>query len=186
MKRLIAVAAVCFLAIGTVAVAQRDDPDSRPRQDPELGNPMRPLPEMAEAMQGLQLRERQLDIEERELDLQFQRQVKELEIEKYRAELKMNLAKAGGELKKPDMPCGAGKCGRGPEGNGECREKCEDMAETVGLVLIIVHILLAAWIFQDIRKRNAGSGLWIVITLLIGFFGAVLYMLSRIGDSQKA
>ena len=47
---------------------------------------------------------------------------------------------------------------------------------------LVVWLLLAVWVFQDIRKRNAGSGLWIVVTLLTGLLGAVLYALVRIGD----
>ncbi len=41
---------------------------------------------------------------------------------------------------------------------------------------------LAIWVYGDIRKRNAGSGIWIVVTLLAGFFGALLYAIARLGD----
>ncbi|MDP7420733.1 MAG: PLD nuclease N-terminal domain-containing protein [bacterium] len=50
---------------------------------------------------------------------------------------------------------------------------------------LIVHILLTVWVYQDIRTRSSGSGLWIVITLLTGFFGALLYLLARLGDKKE-
>lgn len=40
-----------------------------------------------------------------------------------------------------------------------------------GLLLVmcpVVHILVAVWVFQDIRMRGAGSGIWIVIALIAG------------------
>jgi len=46
----------------------------------------------------------------------------------------------------------------------------------------IIHLLLGIWVYQDIRKRNSGSGIWIVITFLTGFLGAVVYALVRLGD----
>lgn len=48
----------------------------------------------------------------------------------------------------------------------------------------IIHILLAVWVYQDLRKRNTGSGIWIVITLLAGLCGAAVYALVRIGEKQ--
>ena len=38
--------------------------------------------------------------------------------------------------------------------------------------------------YVDIRSRKAGSGLWVVITLLAGFFGALIYAVVRLGDMQ--
>ena len=46
----------------------------------------------------------------------------------------------------------------------------------------IIHILLAVWVYQDLRRRNTGSGLWIVITLLAGLCGAAVYALVRLGE----
>jgi len=55
---------------------------------------------------------------------------------------------------------------------------------TLLIVLAIVHILLAIWVFGDIRKRGEGSGIFIVLALLIGAIGAALYLLARIGDRK--
>ena len=55
----------------------------------------------------------------------------------------------------------------------------------LGLMLLgaaVIHILLAVWVYQDLRRRNTGSGIWIVITLLAGLCGAAVYALVRLGD----
>jgi len=50
---------------------------------------------------------------------------------------------------------------------------------------LVVHILVAVWVFQDIRIRGAGSGIWIVITLIAGLLGALVYAVVRLGDVKK-
>jgi hypothetical protein len=50
------------------------------------------------------------------------------------------------------------------------------------LVTTVIHTLLAVWVYQDLRRRNTGSGLWIVITLLAGLCGAAVYALVRLGE----
>lgn len=51
-------------------------------------------------------------------------------------------------------------------------------------LLAICHILLAFWIYTDIRKRGEGHGLFIILALLAGFPAAVVYALVRIGDRK--
>ena len=52
------------------------------------------------------------------------------------------------------------------------------------LVGLIFNILLAIWIFTDIRKRGEGSGLFIALALLAGIPAAIIYTLVRIGDKK--
>ena len=52
-------------------------------------------------------------------------------------------------------------------------------------LIVVVHILVAVWVYQDIRKRNAGSGIWIVIALVAGLLGVLVYAVVRIGDNDK-
>ncbi len=52
-------------------------------------------------------------------------------------------------------------------------------------ICIAVHILLAVWVFGDIRKRQAGSGIWIAVVLLTGLLGVIPYTLVRIGDRDE-
>ena len=53
-------------------------------------------------------------------------------------------------------------------------------------ICFIVHILLAIWVYGDIRRRNTGSGIWIIITLLTGLLGALVYAIVRLGDKPAA
>jgi hypothetical protein len=52
------------------------------------------------------------------------------------------------------------------------------------LVLLVCHVLLAAWIYTDIRKLGQGNGIFIILALLAGFPAAILYALVRIGDRK--
>jgi len=54
------------------------------------------------------------------------------------------------------------------------------------LGMCVIHILLAVWVSKDIRQRNSGSGIWVVIALLAGLMGALVYAVVRIGDSKTA
>jgi hypothetical protein len=53
------------------------------------------------------------------------------------------------------------------------------------LLLAVVHILCAVWVYQDIRRRAGGSGLWIVIALLTGLLGTLVYAVVRLGESKN-
>lgn len=52
------------------------------------------------------------------------------------------------------------------------------------LVGIIFNILLAVWIFSDIRRRGEGSGLFVVLALFAGIPAALIYSLVRLGDRK--
>lgn len=54
------------------------------------------------------------------------------------------------------------------------------------VMCVAVHILVAVWVFQDIRTRGVGSGIWIVIALIAGLLGALVYAVVRIGDIKKS
>jgi len=49
-------------------------------------------------------------------------------------------------------------------------------------LIVIINILLAVWVFSDIRKRGEGHGIFIVLALIAGIPGAILYALVRLGD----
>jgi len=51
-------------------------------------------------------------------------------------------------------------------------------------VCIVCHVLLAVWVYTDIRKRGEGHGIFIILALLAGFLGAGLYALIRIGEKK--
>ena len=52
------------------------------------------------------------------------------------------------------------------------------------LIGIIFNILLAIWIYTDIRKRGEGSGIFVALALLGGIPTAIIYALVRLGDKK--
>lgn len=109
----------------------------------------------AERRHELALHRQQLEMEAGEAEQNFQQEMRELELEARRLDL-------------------------------EQRRDGDDGGGVFFVFLVAFHILLTVWVYQDIRKRNAdASGLWIAITLLTGFFGALLYTLVRLGDLRQ-
>jgi uncharacterized membrane protein YcjF (UPF0283 family) len=54
------------------------------------------------------------------------------------------------------------------------------------VMCLAVNILVAVWVFQDIRTRGTGSGIWIVIALLAGLLGVLVYAVVRLGDIKQS
>jgi hypothetical protein len=52
------------------------------------------------------------------------------------------------------------------------------------LVAILFNILVAIWIFTDIRRQGQGSGIFIALALLAGVPAAIIYAIVRIGDKK--
>ena len=55
----------------------------------------------------------------------------------------------------------------------------------VVVFLAIIHVMLAGWVFTDIRKRGEGHGIFVVLALLGGIPATILYALVRIGDAKR-
>lgn len=57
----------------------------------------------------------------------------------------------------------------------------------VGLLVLAmtINILLAVWIFTDIRKRGEGHGIFVALALMAGIPTAIIYALVRIGDKKS-
>ena len=108
----------------------------------------------------LELRQRHLELETRQAELEFQRQMHEIELDERRSELKRRRL---------------GHDSRGHDDGG---------GFVLVLIFAVINILLTVWVYQDIRARSVGSGLWIPVTLIAGFFGALLYLLARLGDNK--
>jgi len=47
---------------------------------------------------------------------------------------------------------------------------------------VACNVLVASWIFTDIRKRGEGPGIFVALALLAGIPAAIIYALVRIGD----
>lgn len=131
-------------------------------QEPEPAAPGH----MDAAFHEMDVRDRQLDLEQREAEMAFDNETRKLKLEERRIEL----AHKRQQLEHGDRVRHFG------------RNSCKAV---FGGLCLAIHILLAVWVFGDIRKRNSGSGIWIVVTLLAGFFGALLYAVVRLGDKRE-
>jgi hypothetical protein len=47
------------------------------------------------------------------------------------------------------------------------------------LGLIAVWILLAVWVYRDAKKRGMEATLWLLLVLLTGFIGLIVYLIVR-------
>ena len=99
----------------------------------------------------------ELELEGREIELNFQREMKELELQQRKSEI------------------------QGRKYHNWKRGKCPGLL----LLCLIVHILTAVWVYKDIQQRKTGSGIWIVIALITGLLGTLVYAVVRIGDIRQ-
>lgn len=121
--------------------------------------------ELQSAANLLELREIQMEAERMEAEADFQRQMREIELQERRIEL---------DHQRKEL-----------EGSGHRKHHGKNCAGPFLLICLIVHILATVWVYQDVRKQKAGSGIWIVITLLAGLLGALVYAVVRLGDIRK-
>ena len=63
-------------------------------------------------------------------------------------------------------------------------EDIAGMVKLCFLVALIFNVLIAIWIFTDIRKRGEGSGIFVALALLAGVPTAIIYAIVRIGDKK--
>ena len=143
---------------------QRDMPPAPPHEEMMMQDP----------------RLKDLKVQERANDIQFDQEMNKIELEKQRTELERS--KIGVEQARRNVQSRHGMCPGGRAG----MLLCIMIHAAILAVIALVHLLLAIWVYLDIRKRNAGSGLWIVITLLIGFFGVLPYAIVRMGDIRAS
>jgi len=109
----------------------------------------------------MEMREREMDLQQREVKMDMEREMQKMELEQRRMELE--------SARQDDND----------DDEGE---------EALGILLLIcavIHILVAIWVYMDIRQLNRGSGIWIVIALLAGLLGALVYAIVRLGDGRQ-
>jgi len=109
----------------------------------------------------MEMRQREMDLQQREAKMDMEREMYKLELEQRR----MELERAYQDDNDDD------------EGEG-----------ALGILLAIcavIHILVAIWVYMDIRQLNRGSGIWIIIALLAGLLGALVYAIVRLGDGRQ-
>ncbi len=117
----------------------------------------------------LEMQEREMELEYRNAEMDIERRMQELELEKRKIELE--------HMRRPKEH---------PRQVKDNDDDDDDGLHPLLLVVLVVHILCAVWVYQDIRRRAGGSGIWIVIALLTGLLGTLVYAVVRIGESQKS
>ena len=151
-----------MLAIGVMGAASalaQDPPGDRPQRPPEQFRQQIESRIQAQAMEAAEQR------------AQLQQEISNLRTALSRTGIERE-PQMGGDMH-PGLP--PARHWRGHAMHGLC---------ALFMLAFVLHILLAVWVFQDIRRRNAGSGIWIVVTLLTGLCGAAVYALVRIGEKQ--
>ena len=122
-------------------------------------------PEREEMEFQREMRGRELEMQKLESEMDFHRKMQELELEKHRIELD--------KLRKPKEEPAHAKLPR------------KEGPHPLLLLVVVVNIITAVWVFQDIRQRGCGSGIWIVIALLTGLLGTLVYAVVRLGNGEK-
>jgi len=118
----------------------------------------------------IEMHERKMELQHREAEMDIERRMQELELEKHKIELE--------HMRRPkEHPIRV-------EDNDD--DDDDDALHPLLLLVLVVHILCAVWVYQDIRRRAGGSGIWIVIALLTGLLGTLVYAVVRLGESQKS
>lgn len=117
----------------------------------------------------MEIHERKMELQHQEAERDIERRMQELKLEKYKIELE--------HMRKPKEHPGHMK---------DNDDDDDDDLHPLLLLVLVVHILCAVWVYQDIRRRAGGSGIWIVIALLTGLLGTLVYAVVRIGESQKS
>ena len=123
-------------------------------------------PEEQMEREEMHLHHMQMELQEREAELDFQQEMKKLELEKRK--IALNRARRAQKHPAHFKHCGKGKM------------------LPIAIVCFVIHILLAVWVYKDIRQRNSGSGIWIVIVLLTGLLGVLPYTIVRLGEIRQA
>lgn len=49
----------------------------------------------------------------------------------------------------------------------------------IPIVFFIVAILLCVWVYRDAQSRGMNGALWLIIVLITGIFGLIIYLIVR-------
>ena len=95
------------------------------------------------------------------------------------------MAQQGGGNLHPPMSGPGGPAAPAPQrGDARNMKGLHDLLGLLFLIGVICNILLAIWIYTDIRKRGEGSGIFVAMALVAGIPAALIYSLVRLGDKK--
>jgi hypothetical protein len=49
------------------------------------------------------------------------------------------------------------------------------------MVWIIIAILIAVWVYRDAERRGENGGLWLILVILTGWIGLIIWLVVRSG-----
>ncbi len=47
------------------------------------------------------------------------------------------------------------------------------------LIWCVIGIILAIWVYRDAESRGMNGALWLIITILLGIIGLIIYLVVR-------
>lgn len=54
----------------------------------------------------------------------------------------------------------------------------------IGVLWFVVAILIAVWVYRDAESRGESGALWLIIVLITGIIGLIIWLIIR-GDKPK-
>ncbi|MHC4293511.1 MAG: hypothetical protein ACYSTX_04385 [Planctomycetota bacterium] len=183
MKDYLVIVSLLVLFVSPFVFAQEEDIDEGP-------SPMEEL-EIQTHMRNaeLEMQQKEMQLQQQRMAFEMRRQNQQIELEKRKLELEHDRRALSERTEQEEFHDEERYNWAEHEvGLAEHAGKAEHHDEGGGVILVIifiVNILLAVWVYKDIRKRNSGSGIWIVIVLLTGLLGVIPYSIVRLGNLQK-
>jgi hypothetical protein len=100
------------------------------------------------------------------------------------------MAQAGPEhLRQPGPPMQGARPPMLPGGAPPAARHLKGLHDALGFLFFlgfICNILMAVWIFTDIRKRGEGSAIFVAMALFAGIPAALIYAVTRLADKKPA
>ncbi|TAL02200.1 MAG: hypothetical protein EPO07_07565 [Verrucomicrobia bacterium] len=122
---------------------------------------------------------------ERRVNEMAERQEQMLQRMENQMERRRALGQQPGENARQPLPPLAGPAAGVRDPNAARHAKgLHDLLGLLFLIGCLCNILLAIWIYTDIRKRNEGSGIFVAMAMVAGIPAALIYALTRIGDKK--
>jgi heme/copper-type cytochrome/quinol oxidase subunit 2 len=53
------------------------------------------------------------------------------------------------------------------------------------LLWFIVWIIIAIWVYKDAESRGMNGALWLIVVIILGIIGLIIYLLVRAGEKGK-
>ena len=113
----------------------------------------------------MEMQQRKMDMEHRQVKMDMERKMQELDLQQRRMDMERAL--------------------HDDDDDDDDDRECEGVLGLILVIAVIIRILLAVWVYMDIRQLGRGSGIWIVIVLLAGLLGALVYAVVRMGDIKQ-